>query len=86
MNSSSSSKLHNQRITLSVVVGLPSEKGSEIRLKLNYMKAYVSRSVVPSLRTADHLSVNFLKRQLYVREQHIIICVLNGLYSYYNLL
>jgi hypothetical protein len=60
MNSSSSSKLHNQRITLSVAVGLASEKGNETRLKLDYKKAYVFRSLVPSLGSADHLSVNFL--------------------------
>jgi len=59
MNSSSCSKLHNQRITLSVVVGLPSEKGNEMKLKLDYMKACVSRSVVPSLGWADHLSVRY---------------------------
>jgi hypothetical protein len=58
INSSSSSKLHNQRITWSVVVGHPSRKGSEMRIKLDYTKAYVSRSVVSSLGSTDHLPVS----------------------------
>jgi len=60
MNSSSSSELHNQRITFSVVIEHPSEKGNEMRLKLDYKNAYVSRSVVPRLGPTHHLSFNFL--------------------------